>query len=262
VGWTCSDDPASQPVDIAIVQAAYDMGQARAARAQGKSVWVYNGVSPRTGTFLLDADAVSPRVNGWLSAMYDVPRWFYWESTYWYGQNGAAPIDPFVEPESFHNRDGDWANGDGVLLYPGQQLDRFQEHSFGFEGVFASIRLKNWRRGIEDAGYVQLARARDEAQTEAVTRSLIPRAFAGAAAAGPPSWSTRGVSFFEARRALLAILLGQPDPPGRSGLARQVDDERHWERWRAPAVGGIAATLTAALLGLVRVRRRSRVRAR
>ncbi len=266
VAWTCSEEPAAQPVDIVIAHATYDVAQAGAARDRGKTVWVYNGVLPRTGTFLLDADAVSPRVNGWLSVMYGVPRWFYWESTYWYGRKGTTPIDPFVEPESLHNEDGDWANGDGVLLYPGRQLDRFQWHSFGFEGVFASIRLKNWRRGIEDAGYVQLARIRDRAKADAVTRSLIPAAFVEAPAEGRASWGERGVAFFEARRALLAIALG------RSGDARRVSrevppeerkQERRWPR-AAAIVGAIGLTLIASgLLGSLRRRRpRSAHRAR
>jgi glycosyl hydrolase family 123 len=259
VGWTCSEDPTSQPVDIAIVQAAYEMGRARAAYGLGKSVWVYNGVLPRTGTFLLDADAVSPRVNGWLSAMYDVPRWFYWESVHWYGQRGAEPLDPFVEPETLRNRDGDWANGDGLLVYPGAQLDRFQEHSFGFEGVFPSIRLKNWRRGIEDAGYVQLARARDPARAGAVTHSLIPSAFGSAVGESPPSWSARGASFFEARRALLEIALGN-SPGADRPYATAPSGERNSGRRRVRNVSAMALALVAAAFGLFRLRRWSRPR--
>jgi hypothetical protein len=208
VAWTCSDDPLSQPVDIPILLSAYDASRARAARDQGKSVWVYNGVLPHAGTFLLDADAVSPRVNGWLAAMFEGIRWFYWESTYWDGRHGKEPVDPFVEPESLHNADGDWANGDGVLLYPGRQRAPFQEHSLGFDGVVASIRLKNWRRGIEDAGYLQLARARDRVRADAVARALIPAAFDAARAGSAPSWSARGAAFYAARRALLSIALG------------------------------------------------------
>jgi hypothetical protein len=213
VGWTCSDDPRSQPVDIPILLSTYDVLLASAARERGKETWVYNGVSPRAGTFLLDSDAISPRVNGWLEAMFDVSRWFYWESTYWYGRHGKEPFDPFVEPESLHNDDGDWANGDGVLVYPGRQRDRFQEHSLGFDGVVASIRLKNWRRGIEDAGYLQLARARDRNRADAVARALIPAAF-NAVRAGSPRWPGRGFAFYEARRALLAIALGASTDSG------------------------------------------------
>jgi Domain of unknown function (DUF4091) len=264
VGWTCSDDPVSQPVDIAIVHAG-DF-EAKSGEGSDKSVWVYNGSLPHSGTFLLDAEAVSPRVNGWLEAMFDVPRWFYWDSTYWYGLHGATPVDPFVEPESFHNDDGDWANGDGVLVYPGRQVDRFHEHSLGLLGVIPSIRLKNWRRGIEDAGYLQMARTRDRARADAVARGLIPAAFREVPAGGPQRWSARGQPFFTARRRLLAIALGSsPQPPpegggvpggtgtvgGRPSLERNVGSSL--------AVGGlVVATLAGVGLGISRVRRRRR----
>jgi hypothetical protein len=195
-------------VDIPILFAQYDDKQARRSLAMGKSVWVYNGLLPRTGTFLLDADAVSPRVNGWLSAIFGIPRWFYWESTYWYGRHGNKPIDPFADAESFHNEDGDWANGDGVLVYPGRQQDGFAEHSLDFDGVVASIRLKNWRRGLQDAVYYEMAKSVDPARADAVARWLIPTAFAAAEPGRPPSWGGPGERFFAARRALLAIVLG------------------------------------------------------
>jgi len=207
VAWTCSRDPRSQPVDIAIVDATYRPSSARAAEKQGKNVWVYNGSLPHTGTFLLDSDAVSPRVNGWLAAIDDIPQWFYWESTYWYDRHGRVPVDPFAEAESFHNDDGDWADGDGVLLYPGRQRDFFAQHSLGFDGVVPSIRLKNWRRGVEDAGYVRLARARDPERTEVIARALIPAAFDRARRGRHAAWSDRGKPFFDARRALLDIVL-------------------------------------------------------
>jgi hypothetical protein len=247
VAWTCADDPYSQPVDIPIVPATLDVARVRAARDRGKRVWVYNGILPHSGTFLLDADAVSPRVNGWLAAMFEIGRWFYWESTFWYGPHGATPIDPFAEPESLHNGDGDWANGDGVLLYPGRQLDGFAEHSLGFEGVVASIRLKNWRRGIEDAGYLQLARVRDREAADAIARSLIPSAFGNATTGRAPSWSPRGKPFHDARSALRAIALGAPVE--LRTLRRAWSSEP-----RAEAGGAFAVIFAVALLALLRTR--------
>ncbi len=209
VAWTCSDDPRDQPVDVPmLLAAAFDPGQLRGASARGQEAWIYNGVLPHTGTFLLDAPAVSPRVNGFLGGMFHVPRWFYWESTLWYGDHGRTPQDPFADAESLHNADGDWANGDGVLVYPGRQLDAFPEHSLGFEGVVPSIRLKNWRRGLQDAAYLELARSRDRARAEAIGRALIPGAFRETKADSGPAWSPRGKPFFDARRALLAVALG------------------------------------------------------
>jgi hypothetical protein len=226
VAWTCSKAPLRQPVDVSIGLAIHDAQAARALARSGRELWVYNGVLPRTGAFLIDVDAVSPRVNGWLTAMHDVPEWFYWDATHWYDRHGRAPVDPYEDPESLHNDDGDWANGDGVLLYPGAQHDAFAAHSLGFHGVVASVRLKNWRRGLEDAGYLQLARAKDAARADAVARSLLPAAFDRATERGAPTWSHRGAAFFEARRSLLAIAVGEapagpPRPSGPRALPRR-----------------------------------------
>ena len=38
-----------------MLQAAYEAAQAEAAREKGIEVWVYNGVLPRTGTYLRGA---------------------------------------------------------------------------------------------------------------------------------------------------------------------------------------------------------------
>ncbi len=268
VGWTCSEDPAAQPVDIPMLEAG-DYDPARAARATAKEVWVYNGVMPHTGTFLLDADAVSPRVNGWIGEMFHVSHWLYWESTYWYGRHGTTPLDPFADAESFRNA-RDWANGDGVLLYPGRQIDAFPEHSLGFEGVLPSIRLKNWRRGLQDASYLRLARARDEGRADAVARALVPSALH---AGGAPSWSAHGQAFFDARRALLSIALGPAAPPSQASSSLELPPRSSPGREREPPrrqdakrgifsqinplfwrLGGLAALLSIAFARVARGR--------
>jgi hypothetical protein len=192
----------------------YDPAVAAAARALGKEVWVYNGMRPFDGTFLTDSEAVSLRVNGWLSAMFDISRWFYWETTFWYDDNrgGHGPYDPFVTAETFHNADGDYSMGDGLLVYPGKQVDMFTSHSIGMDGVVASIRLKNWRRGIEDAGYYQLAYAADPKRAEAIARTLLPSVLSAAKDGQPPSWSDASRPYFDARKALLALV-----PKGTNG---------------------------------------------
>ncbi|MGM0576054.1 MAG: sugar-binding protein [Myxococcota bacterium] len=208
-GWTCSSSPDGQPVDIVMHLAShYDPAEADAAEDIGKRVWAYNGVRPYTGSMLTDANAVSPRVNGWLSEMFGVDRWFYWQSTYWNDWNagGYGAYDPFVEPETFHNTWDEWANGDGVLVYPGRQVNDFTEHSVGMDGVIASIRLKNWRRGVQDAGYLQLARAADPAAADAVADGLIPAAFSGATGGQQPAWSVEPTAWHQARADLLDVI--------------------------------------------------------
>lgn len=264
VAWTCSQDPSAQPVDIAMLNSSWNPAQVKEAREQGKQVWEYNGTLPRSGTFLLDTDAVSPRVNGWLQAIYGIPRWFYWDAAHWSDRHDTETVEPFDDPENFHNDDGDWANGDGVLVYPGSQGDAYPEKSLGFSGVVPSIRLKNWRRGIEDAGYLQMARARDAAAAAHVARWLVPAAFGEAATGKPPAWSSRGKPYFDARRALLAIALGQPQPSlgelpvpayARAGAPEAAARAAGCTRGASEAGGAFALVLVVGAIATARLRR-------
>jgi hypothetical protein len=213
VAWTCSEDPRRQPVDVPIVAA----GEWDAANGR---TWIYNGFRPATGALHTDAPATDLRTFGWIAAMAGIPRWFIWETTFWYDSNrgGHGPYDPFVTAETFHNQDGEAGMGDGVLVYPGRQLDLFREHSLGFEGVLPSIRLKNLRRGIEDAGYLQLARAADPAAANAVARKLFPRILAEARRGEPPAWPADSRAFLEARRALSQLIAFGADPGPAGGV--------------------------------------------
>ena len=219
VGWTCSSDPTQQKVDIPIVMAdSFDVASATAARAMGKNVWIYNGVRPQTDAFLTDTSAVALRANGWISALADTGRWFYWETTFWYDNNpgGHGAYDPFTTGETFHNSGGDWCDGDGVLVYPGKQVDMFTNHSIGMNGVLASIRLKNMRRGIEDAGYYQLAHAASATSAEGIGKNLLPNVLSGAQDGAPVAWSESGAPWFAARKALYDLV---PKSAGGGGSA-------------------------------------------
>ena len=148
--------------------------------------------------------------------MYEVGRWFYWQSTFWRDGNpgGWGNYDPYVNAETFHNPYSEWAVGDGVLLYPGKQVDGYGS-SLGMAGVVASIRVKNWRRGIEDAGYIKLARTASASKTDAITRGLLPNVlqFASSVSGRPPTWSTSGAKFFDGRKQLLALFSSSPTSP-------------------------------------------------
>lgn len=205
VGQTCAREPARQAAAIELIPAgAFGWRSAEAAAAAGKRAWIYNGHLPQTGTLMLDADPRGLIANGWIAAAAAVERWFYWETTFWDDDNagGHGPIDPFTTAETFHNRDGDSALGDGLLVYPGRQVGRFAAHDLGFAGVLPSIRLKAIRRGIEDAGIIALAaRDRPEEAARIVARAL-PAALDEAPAGRPASWT----SFREARTALRALV--------------------------------------------------------
>ncbi|MFC2126134.1 T9SS type A sorting domain-containing protein [Bacteroidota bacterium] len=210
VGWTCSNHPASQPVDIVMMGASrYDQDKVAIAKDLGKTTWIYNGWQPCSGAFATDLDAVSPRVNGWIQAYYKIKRWFYWETTFWYDWNngGLGPYDPFIESETFHNSWAEYGNGDGVLVYPGKQVDQFTEHSIGLDGVIASIRLKNIRRGIQDAGYYQLAARNDYRKANAIMEELVDPVLSNATEGDAPAWGNSGNKFFALRDSLAQLII-------------------------------------------------------
>ncbi|WP_394842718.1 DUF4091 domain-containing protein [Pendulispora brunnea] len=209
VGVTCSEDPRDQAADLVMMLAErYDPKVAEKARARGKRVWVYNGQRPFAGPMMLDVPATDLRANAWIAARYGVVHWFYWESTFWLdsnrgGRGGERGFDPFVVSETFHNADGDHANGDGILVYPGTQAAPGMRDD-GKPIVYPSVRLKNLRRGAEDAGYIQLARAVDAVTTDAIVGDVVARGLAEAKA--KPAWPERGSAWLAARKELLEVI--------------------------------------------------------
>jgi hypothetical protein len=210
VGATCGDEPSRHPADI-VLQVPEDLSPARLT-TPGKSVWAYNGKRPFSGAAVLDVPATDLRANAWIAARYGIPRWFYWEATSWTSYGGGkvgGDTDPFEVADSFHNKDGDHSNGDGILVYPGTQTSQGMR-SYGLETVFPSVRLKNVRRGIQDVGYLLLARAHSVSEADAVVARAVPSALSEAKPGSKPSWSDDARPWLDARRELLAIVRKAP----------------------------------------------------
>lgn len=208
VAHTCSEDPRKQDVDLVMMSAqGFQTRAAVEARDAGKKVWIYNGQLPHAGTFMLDAPPTSLTLNGWIASAYEVGRWFYWGSTFWDDGNkgGRGPIDPFTQPESFHNSDGDSCLLDGLLVYPGIQKGPFSARSLGFAGVVPSLRLKALRRGIADAGLVALARNTSPQAAEKVLARIVPAALDDADPGGKTPFELSAARLAEARDELRAL---------------------------------------------------------
>jgi len=188
----------------------YSISEAASYKAKGKRVWIYNGMRPFTGTFVTDDIAVSPRVNPLIQYKYGIQRWFYWESTYYHDEQGSGDqVDIFADPINFTNHWGDEMNGDGLLIYPGRDK-LFPAHDQGFNGPMPSIRLKNWRRGIETVEYLVLAKAAGrQTLVNNVLATLVPFALdEGSLKSGDPvAWEENGEVWLAQRR-LLADVLG------------------------------------------------------
>jgi hypothetical protein len=188
---------------------------------------MYNGRRPASGTFATEEEGIALRQLAWTQVKHAVWRWFFWESTYYTDvQGGGGAGDVISDARTFGaagERDAvygetgwRYTNGDGVLFYPG--TDRvFPAQSRGLDGPMASLRLKHWRRGIQDAGYLALARARDPAATDAIVEAMIPRVLWEVGVDNPSdptykradiSWPTDAEVWDAARAKLTAVILG------------------------------------------------------
>ncbi|MCA9664576.1 MAG: DUF4091 domain-containing protein [Myxococcales bacterium] len=186
---------------------SYRRADARRARAVRKHQWIYNGVRPFSGTFAIDDVAISPRVNPWIQYKHRIERWFYWESVYYKDFQGKrGNIDVWREPINFTNRHGDRMNGDGLLMYPGRDLV-FKKHDRGFDMPLPSIRLKAWRRGIQDVEYLVLATRRGHgAAVKRLLAKLLPRVLDQTRAGQAVSWPEDGERWLAARQRLFQLL--------------------------------------------------------
>ncbi len=194
----------------------------------GKQLLLYHGYRPAGGTYMIDDDGVALRVNPWAQRKLGVDRWFTWQSTYYTNfQHEQGPTDVFGSAHTFGSITGMdpalgetgvlYSNGDGVLFYPGTDTV-FPERSFDVKGPFASLRMKHWRRGIQDVEYVALAERLDPDATRAIVQRVIPKALweYGVSNADDPtfvytdiSWSTDPDDWEAARRDLADLIGGR-----------------------------------------------------
>jgi hypothetical protein len=207
--------------DTAKWQAAAD----RILAQPGKAIHLYNGKRPASGSFATEDDGTALRELPWGQYKKKVARWFFWESTYYadYQAGGsftnvfrtAQTIGTFSRTDEVYGKTGYlYANGDGVLFYPGTDKV-FADESYGIPGPIASLRLKHWRRGVQDVDYLQLAAAIDPARTQAIVERMVPRVLweVGIADPADPTWNKVDISWssnpddWEAARAELADII-------------------------------------------------------
>ena len=123
---------------------SYDPAQAAAARAAGKQVWWYICLVPArpyANNFIESSGIETRLLMGAMSAKYRPDGFLYYQTSLW---NNTAPITagPYTDwvAQSFPGY-----NGDGNWSYPGP------------DGTpLGSIRLENFRDGLEDYSYVKL----------------------------------------------------------------------------------------------------------
>lgn len=191
----------------------------------GTRFYMYNGQRPLSGSFAIEDDGVALRELAWGQFKKGIERWFYWESTYYNNEQGnTGETNVFQQAQTYGEYDHidssfgktgwNYFNGDGVLFYPGTDT-RFPEDSYGVMGPFASLRLKYWRRGIQDIDYLTLAAEIDPTRTAEIVNRIIPKALweYGVEAPDDPTWLLTDISWsnnpdvWEAARSELADII-------------------------------------------------------
>jgi hypothetical protein len=223
-----------------------------------KRFFMYNGWRPASGSFAIEDEGVALRELAWGHYKKGVERWFYWESTYYvnfqcYGYyhprshtNLFQQAQTFgcysYDDESLGEAGWNYFNGDGVLFYPGTDT-RFPDESYGVQGPFASLRLKLWRRGIQDVDYLALAASVNPTRTAAIVNEMVPKVLWEYGVADPedPTWIRTDISWstdpddWEAARAELADIIegtvACPDLDG-DGDVDVADIQQVASRWR------------------------------
>jgi hypothetical protein len=209
------------------VTSIWDEVVGRTLATPEKKFYFYNGHRPCGGSFSTEDDGIALRVLPWAHYKKGISRWFFWESTYYDNyQGGMGETNVFQNAQTFGNYSGDdpvegetgwgYSNGDGVMIYPGtDQL--FPSESYELRGPIASLRMKHWRRGIQDVDYLAMAESIDPVKTDSIIDAIIPKVLweYGCAEEWDPtwlrtdiSWSTDPDDWEAARRALAEIIEG------------------------------------------------------
>jgi len=184
-------------------------------RARGREYWFYNGARPEGGAITIDAPATDARATIWAAFKHDVRVYFYWHAVHWRHNSqkqGERNQNVWADSITFDNRqqpnkpieDQGYINGDGVLIYPGEdRLHPIEDR--GVPGPIATVQLANFRRGLQDHQYLTLARKLGlDAIVGEVLKAIVPRVFSDA---------TDRVSFPE---------YGDPYEAARLKLARAI----------------------------------------
>ena len=196
-------------------------------RARGRQYWFYNGGRPAGGAITIDAPATDARATIWAAFKHDVRLYFYWHSVHWRHNSqmeGERNQNVWANSITFDNRkearrtpdDQGYIHGDGVLIYPGQEL-LHPEEDRGVPGPIATIQLANFRRGLQDHQYLTMARRLGlNAVVDEALAAIVPRVFSDAG---------ERVSFPEA---------GDPYEAARARLAAAITQELRKQKARPP----------------------------
>ena len=179
-------------------------------KKNGGDHWFYNGNRPRYGSVILEGAAIDQRVSSWIQYKYGINNHFIWEGTHW-RHNGQGPKknlhqNIFANPLTFINDDMAFGNGDGILFYPGH-MPFYPDEDRGLNRLLPSIRLKNIRRGQQDAAIMWMAEKKAGRQKViSIISKVVPKALSEVDMKDPVPWSQKGDDYNKVMEELLKLL--------------------------------------------------------
>jgi hypothetical protein len=192
----------------------YDIAKADAERAKGRRVWFYNGGRPQGPSPVIDAPATEARAVAWAAFKHQADTYFYWHGVHWRHntqKQGERVQNVWANPITFDNRgqpnkeDFGTINGDGVLLYPGEDVLHPDEDR-GIDGPVATVQLANLRRGLQDHLYLTMARQLGlEPAVRKALDAVVPRVFSDAGKT--VGFAETGEAYEAARRELAEAIV-------------------------------------------------------
>ena len=160
--------------------------------SKGDRTWFYHSGHPAVGAHVINASGIELRTWGVIAARYNIDGVLMWAVNL--GNDDKPFADPSYKPD-------DDRFGNGVLVYPGRQLPKI-----GFpaaRGAIPSMRLKSWRRGLQDYELVQLAAEQHPAATAQLLQQMIPQALAQGT--GKAAWSSDPADWIAFKLKLLEL---------------------------------------------------------
>ena len=189
-----------------------EVGEISGGLARSKETCTYNPLRLGAGGFETEDEGTDPREFAWAAYYKNVGRMFYWEAVQWYSSSfpgggwdndlfnnaatwGGGKLTPQQTTARYFDdpymgqvlatgiSSGGSGNGDGVLLYPSYDAtnsspswapyNAIDERYSVPRGVFASLRLKHWRRGIQDVDYLTQASRVNPLATNEVVQCML-----------------------------------------------------------------------------------------
>jgi hypothetical protein len=199
---------------------ALDLTAAAAEQHAGHRVWFYNHGRPNGPALVIDAPPTDGRVVGWAAFKHHLDGYFFWHGVHWQHNSqkqGERRQNVWSNPITFDNRgqpnkaDFGFINGDGVLMYPGEDVLHPDEDR-GIDGPVGTLQLANLRRGLQDYEYLAIARRLGlESLISEALSSVVPRVFSDAG--DRVGFAEDGDAFEDARLRLGRAIAAQPGRP-------------------------------------------------